>query len=233
MKLSRRTALLTAASAAVAPPALAQKSADTLRIQFVDAVPNVDMYFNSQRTGLILAHQAWDMLVHRDPATFEIKPSLATDWRFAEDNSLDLTIRQGVKFHDGSTLIARRRRLHHQHGGQSREQGGDAVELCLDRQGREDRRLDRAHPHEAADAGGAGISRHGDADPSQGLSREGRARGIRQPSRSAPVPTRSSRTSRARKSSSSASRITGRARPRASPRSRRCMCASCPTSPPR
>ncbi len=46
------------------------------------------------------------MLVHRDPATFEIKPALATDWKFAEDNSLDLTIRQGVKFHDGSTLSA-------------------------------------------------------------------------------------------------------------------------------
>ena len=104
MKISRRTAILTAASAAVAQPAFAQKSADTLRIQFVDAVPNIDMYFNSQRTGLILAHQAWDMLVHRDPSTFEIKPSLATDWNIAEDNSLDLTIRQGVKFHDGSTL---------------------------------------------------------------------------------------------------------------------------------
>ena len=86
--------------------AFAQKSADTLRIQFIDAVPNVDMYFNSQRTGLILAHQAWDMLVHRDPATFEIKPSLATEWRFAEDNSLDLKIREGVKFHDGSPLTA-------------------------------------------------------------------------------------------------------------------------------
>src|SRR4029453_976267 len=95
-----------AAAMALAPPALAQKSADTLRILFQDAVPNVDMYFNSQRTGLILAHQAWDMLVHRDPATFEIKPALATDWKFAEDNSLDLTIRQGVKFHDGSTLSA-------------------------------------------------------------------------------------------------------------------------------
>jgi peptide/nickel transport system substrate-binding protein len=104
VKLIRRTAILAAASLAVAPPAFAQKAADTLRIQFVDAVPNVDMYFNSQRTGLILAHHAWDMLVHRDPATFEIKPALATDWKFAEDNSLDLTIRQGVKFHDGSTL---------------------------------------------------------------------------------------------------------------------------------
>jgi peptide/nickel transport system substrate-binding protein len=104
VKLLRRTAFIAAAALAVAPPAFAQKSADTLRILFTDAVPNVDMYFNSQRTGLILAHQAWDMLVHRDPSTFEIKPALATDWKFAEDNSLDLTIRQGVKFHDGSTL---------------------------------------------------------------------------------------------------------------------------------
>ena len=107
MKITRRSALLSTTAAlgvAAAPSAFAQKTADTLRIQFVDAVPNIDMYFNSQRTGLILAHQAWDMLVHRDPATFEIKPSLATDWKFAEDNSLDLTIRQGVKFHDGSTL---------------------------------------------------------------------------------------------------------------------------------
>ena len=107
MKLTRRSALLAAPSLALAASsARAQKAQDTLRIEFVDAVPNVDMYFNSQRTGLILAHQAWDMLVHRDPATFEIKPSLATEWRFAEDNSLDLKIRQGVKFHDGSPLTA-------------------------------------------------------------------------------------------------------------------------------
>ncbi len=106
MKITRRSAIVAATSLAVAPAARAQKAADTLRIQFVDAVPNVDMYFNSQRTGLILAHQAWDMLVHRDPSTFEIKPALATEWRFAEDNSLDLKIRQGVKFHDGSPLTA-------------------------------------------------------------------------------------------------------------------------------
>jgi peptide/nickel transport system substrate-binding protein len=106
MKLFRRALMATAALALSASPALAQKSADTLRITFTDAVPNVDMYFNSQRTGLIIAHQVWDMLVHRDPSTFEIKPSLATAWKFNEDNSLDLTIRQGVKFHDGSMLSA-------------------------------------------------------------------------------------------------------------------------------
>jgi peptide/nickel transport system substrate-binding protein len=107
MNLFRRALVVTTAALALSTaPALAQKSADTLRITFNDAVPNIDMFFNSQRTGLILAHQAWDMLVHRDPATFEIKPSLATAWKFNDDNSLDLTIRQGVKFHDGSTLSA-------------------------------------------------------------------------------------------------------------------------------
>lgn len=107
MKITRRTALLSTAAAAALPvSARAQKASDTLRIEFVDAVPNVDMYFNSQRTGLILAHHAWDMLIHRDPATFESKPLLATDWKFVGDTQLDLNIRQGVKFHDGSPLTA-------------------------------------------------------------------------------------------------------------------------------
>ena len=58
--------------------AQAQRASDTLRIVFRDAVPNIDPYFNSQRTGLILGHQAWDGLVHRDPETFRIVPALAT-----------------------------------------------------------------------------------------------------------------------------------------------------------
>lgn len=105
MPITRRTTLLAGASLALTRSAAAQKAADTLRIQFVDSVANIDMYLNNQRTGLVLAHQAWDMLVHRDPATFENKPALATDWKLG-DTSLEMTIRQGVKFHDGSPLTA-------------------------------------------------------------------------------------------------------------------------------
>lgn len=83
-------------------PAQAQRSANTLRIAFRDAVPNVDPYFNSQRTGLIIGHQAMDGLVHRDPETFRIVPALATEWRWVDNKTLDFTLRQGVKFHDGS-----------------------------------------------------------------------------------------------------------------------------------
>lgn len=98
--------LLATSMLAMASPAVAQKSSDTLRILFTDAVPSIDPYFNAQRTGLILGHQAWDMLVHRDPVSFEIKPALATAWKWVDDKTLDFTIREGVKFHDGSVLSA-------------------------------------------------------------------------------------------------------------------------------
>ncbi len=86
--------------------AQAQRASDTLRIVFRDAVPNIDPYFNSQRTGLILGHQAWDGLVHRDPETFRIVPALATEWRWIDTKTIDFTLRAGVKFHDGSDFTA-------------------------------------------------------------------------------------------------------------------------------
>ena len=87
-------------------PASAQKSADWLRVVFRDGVPNIDPHHNSQRTGIIIGHHIWDMLVHRDPATFEIRPMLATAWKIVDDKTIDFTLRSGVKFHDGSPLTA-------------------------------------------------------------------------------------------------------------------------------
>jgi peptide/nickel transport system substrate-binding protein len=85
-----------------AGPVMAQRSANTLRVAFRDAVPNIDPYFNSQRTGIIIAHQAMDGLVHRDPDTFKNVPALATEWAWQGNNAIDFKIRPGVKFHDGS-----------------------------------------------------------------------------------------------------------------------------------
>jgi len=61
-------------------PAYAQKSADTLRITWREAIPNLDPYYNSQRTGMIVAFQVFDCLVYRDPMTMEIEPALASSW---------------------------------------------------------------------------------------------------------------------------------------------------------
>jgi peptide/nickel transport system substrate-binding protein len=109
---SRRT-LLAAAGAAPAIYALgraqeaqAQKAQDTLRIVFRDAVVNIDPYYNQLRTGLVLAHQAWDNLLYRDPETFQPKPLLATAWRQVNDTTLEFDLRRGVKFHNGDDFTA-------------------------------------------------------------------------------------------------------------------------------
>ena len=86
------TACMTLATAA---PALAQKSADTLRITWRDAIPDVDPYYNSQRTGMVVAFHAFDCLVYRDPVTMEMKPALATSWKQVDATTIDFTLRCG------------------------------------------------------------------------------------------------------------------------------------------
>ncbi len=87
-------------------PARAQKSANTLRISWRDAITNVDPYYNQLRTGLVLAHQVWDTLVYRDPDTFLIKPLLAVSWKQPNDTTFEFELRRGVTFHDGSPFTA-------------------------------------------------------------------------------------------------------------------------------
>ena len=123
-----------------AAPVAAQKSADTLRISMRDALPNVDPYYNNLRTGVVMHHQAWDALVYRNPDTFKLEPLLASEWSRPDPTTIEFTLRPGVKFHDGSPLTRRGRGLHAQSRVRPGEQGVDARELQLDRQGREDRR---------------------------------------------------------------------------------------------
>ena len=87
-------------------PAHAQKSEDTLRIAWRDAIADVDPYRNTLRTGLVLAHHAWDTLIYRDPETLQLKPLLATTWRYVDPMTLEFELRPGITFHDGSPFTA-------------------------------------------------------------------------------------------------------------------------------
>jgi peptide/nickel transport system substrate-binding protein len=87
-------------------PALAQKSADNLRVVWRDALPNIDPYYNTLRVGLVVAHQFMDTLVHRDPETFALKPLLATSWKQVDDLTMEFELRQGVTFHNGDKFTA-------------------------------------------------------------------------------------------------------------------------------
>ena len=86
--------------------ARAQKAADTLRVTWRDAVPDLDPYRNQLRAGFVLAHHIWDCLVDRDPETFQIRPLLALSWRRESATALVFTLRPGVVFHDGTPLTA-------------------------------------------------------------------------------------------------------------------------------
>jgi peptide/nickel transport system substrate-binding protein len=85
-------------------PAFANKSNDTL-IYASDSEPeNVSPYHNNLREGVIIARNVFDNLIYRDPDTGKYKPQLATSWTWVDPQTLDLTIRQGVTFHNGDPL---------------------------------------------------------------------------------------------------------------------------------
>ncbi len=53
-----------------------------------------------------MSHQVWDTLIYRDPETFQLKPLLATSWKYVDDTTLEFELRPGVTFQDGSPFTA-------------------------------------------------------------------------------------------------------------------------------
>ena len=93
-------------ASALATPAAAGKRDNSVRFAEEQAVDNLDPYFNNVRIGVILAHHIWDTLIYRDPNAGEYKGELATSWKWIDDRTLELELRQGVKFHNGAEFDA-------------------------------------------------------------------------------------------------------------------------------
>ncbi|MDB5928286.1 MAG: peptide transporter periplasmic peptide-binding protein [Betaproteobacteria bacterium] len=68
--------------------------------------PTYDFYAQVQREGVILSKHIWDTLVDVDPVSGEIKPHLATSVAFINPTTIEVKLRQGVKFHNGDPLTA-------------------------------------------------------------------------------------------------------------------------------
>lgn len=92
--------------AAVVPPLYASKDDDTLRWASDRELGSLDYFYDSTREGIIISHLIWDSLVYRDPETLEYKPLLATSWKWVDDTTMDLTLREGVKFQNGEVFNA-------------------------------------------------------------------------------------------------------------------------------
>jgi peptide/nickel transport system substrate-binding protein len=105
-----RKTLLGVASAAVfamaSVPAIAGKADDTLNWATDREVAVVDPYYNNTRELVIMGHMGWDALVFRNPTSGEYTPLLATKWEWKDNVTLEVELREGVKFHDGSDFSA-------------------------------------------------------------------------------------------------------------------------------
>ncbi len=86
--------------------ALADKANDTLNVAFTKELESVDSYFNSAREGVIFQRSVWDGLLYLNQETGEYEGNLATSWQWVDDTTLELKLREGVKFHNGEEFDA-------------------------------------------------------------------------------------------------------------------------------
>ena len=93
-----------------APPATATPAptgaqvGGTLRVALPAEVTSFDTW-NGDPASLIASRQIFETLVEVDPATSRITPALASSWQMTNDGaSWTFTLREAVRFHDGTPL---------------------------------------------------------------------------------------------------------------------------------
>jgi ABC-type transport system substrate-binding protein len=90
------------------PPAATQTPATTggtLRVAIPSEVDSLDPWVEG--SSVVATRQVFETLVAIDPTIGAVVPTLATAWQIANDGaSWTLTLRDGVRFHDGSALDA-------------------------------------------------------------------------------------------------------------------------------
>lgn len=102
LRFSAFAALMVLASG----PAQAGKKNDTLLWLTEFEPPTYDFYAQTNREGVVLAKHVWDTLIEHDPVTGELKPHLATSVTFTNPTTIEIKLRQGVKFHNGDPFTA-------------------------------------------------------------------------------------------------------------------------------
>ncbi len=116
VKTTRRGFVAAAAGAAAAPalgfPAIGQARRPRLRIGAQGLPDSLEPINAISNTGNRITNALFDTLIHRDffskpdGTGAELKPGLAEAWERESDRSLLVTLRRGVKFHNGQEMTA-------------------------------------------------------------------------------------------------------------------------------
>jgi peptide/nickel transport system substrate-binding protein len=99
-----RLGMLSAAAVLGAASAHAGKADDTLNVAFDAAPATLDLYKESDRPGLAVGRMLFNGLLQKNLKTGAFDPAIASSYRFVDDKTVELTIRNDIKFHDGSQL---------------------------------------------------------------------------------------------------------------------------------
>ena len=91
------------AAALLAAPALHAK---TFRWTSASDIPTLDIHSQNNALGNGVHAAIYDSLVYYNSQTFKPEPQLATSWREVSPTQVRFTLRQGVKFSDGSPMTA-------------------------------------------------------------------------------------------------------------------------------
>ena len=81
------------------------KAGGTLKVAIESELRTLDPLKSSQRVERQVYYNMYESLVKID-ASLKIKPGLATAWQYTDPTTLQFTLRQGVKFHDGTDFNA-------------------------------------------------------------------------------------------------------------------------------
>ena len=100
-------ALVFAAALMVASAAQANSANGIAAVGLPDEPVTLDPAAGQSGYEMPYLYAIYDRLVDMDPATLDLRPGLATEWHWMEDGrSLQLTLRRGVTFQDGTRLDA-------------------------------------------------------------------------------------------------------------------------------
>jgi len=80
-------------------------SAENLRFAGATAALTMDPHATNDFTTTAIFRQVYDSLIGLS-LDMELTPALATEWEYVGDNTWRFTIREGVRFHDGSEMTA-------------------------------------------------------------------------------------------------------------------------------
>lgn len=79
---------------------------DTLRAAMAGEILNLDYLYTTRREYIIIAQMTDATLFTMNPETQQIEPGVALSYEFVDDMTIEVQLRDDVRFHDGSSLTA-------------------------------------------------------------------------------------------------------------------------------